>query len=414
MTRPATPVTRRRGGAKGSVIAALVFNASLLMLPFSGAALLRSATAGDLIDYSPTPATIKRTKDAIANEAGRFAAAGGADTRRERWNNLIAREMGEGDIAAARGVALNAYALLGGSDAAKVRRSVRTGDDQGLLEAALPMIEPSFARQRFRAIIARRDENTAFDVLGDPRETAATAQRWLSGEPVDLFLFTLGGVTLPAPDAPLDDVRLGASVVKVAKNNAYLRPAFTQMIEAKLAAATPIDRLRAELANTFQNPDAVVDEGAAAALAFRRARDPAAYAALAEDLRHIGAVARAASPPGAAELLGNASNARDLRRLELLAVATGERAVAVGKRSPQGLVLKSAKGAIHWTDQLVRDLLSVALALAGLLIATHIALSNALRGEWEGGAPKDPAAPISKADAQRRVRADGPQKLEKA
>ncbi|MDX2233642.1 MAG: hypothetical protein NW200_04010 [Hyphomonadaceae bacterium] len=392
----------------GSVIAALVFNACLLMLPFAGAALLKSATAGDLIDYAPTPATIKRTQDALAAEARRFAAAGGADERRQQWNNLVAREMGEGDIAAARGFALNAFVLLGGGDAARMRRQVKPGSgDAGILEAALPFIEPNFARQRFRAVIVRRDDNAAFDVLGDPREIAATSQRWLAGEPVDLFLFTLGGATLPAEGAAPDDVRLGASVIKVAKNGAHLTPAFAAMIETRVASAVPVDRLRAELSSAFQNTDAIVDEGAAAALAFRRAIDPAAYAVLARDLAHIGAAARAASPAGAAILLGQARDARDLRRLELLAVATGERAVAVAKRSPAGLVLDSARGAIRWTEELIGNLVSVGLAVTGLLIATHIAMLNALRGAWEGGGgvPARGAAPLSKAEAQRRARA---------
>ena len=271
MTRPAAPSHRRRGGgaAAGSVIAALVFNASLIMLPFAGASLLRSATAGDLIDFTPTAQTIKRTRAALANEAGRFAPSGGA-ARREEWNNLIAREMGENDVAAARGFALSATALLGPGDAAKVQRMVKPGmGDAGVLEAALPLIEPTFARQRFRAVM-NMSERGGFDVLGDARETANAAQRWLAGEPVDLFLFSLGGATLTTAgiDYAQDNVRLGASVIKVAKNNAKLSPQFVAMIEQELAAALPTERLRAELSATFQNRDAIVDEGAAATLAF--------------------------------------------------------------------------------------------------------------------------------------------------
>lgn len=412
MTRAAAPEPGRGGRPGGSVIAALVFNASLLMLPFAGASLLRSATAPDLIDYTPTPATIQRTEAALANEARRFAAPGGAEAKRAQWNNLIAREMSEGDVAAARGFALNAYALLGGADAGKVRRQATPADsDAALLQSTLPLIEPSFARQRFRAVIGGGEDNAAFDVLGDPRETAATAQRWLAGEPVDLFLFTLGGATLPAAGAPADDVRLGASVIKIAKNGAHLSPAFAALVERKVSAAVPVERLHAELAAAFQNPEVVVDEGAAAALAFRRAVDREAYAALTADLAHIGAAARAASPAGAAQLLAHVRDSRDLRRLELLAVATGERAVAVGKRSPAGLVLNAAKGAIRWSERLIGDLLAVALAAIGALIATHIALLGALRGAWEGGGAPSSAAPtLSKAEAQRRSRED--QKLE--
>lgn len=392
----------RRGDGRDSVIAALVFNAALIGLPFAGASLYRSATVPDVIDYAPTPASVRRTQQALAAEAARFAPAAYAD-RKQAWNDLIAREMAEGDAAAARGFALNAYALLGGGDAAKVRRQVRPGEgDRGLLLAVLPMIEPVHTRQRFRALVG--GGGGAFDNLGDAREIAATAERWLAGEQVDQFFFALGGLTLPAAGAPTDDVRLGAAVLKIAKNGALLSPAFAATMEARVAAAAPPHRLQAELAAAFENRAAIVDEGAAATLAFARARDRDAYAGLARDLAHIGAAARAATPAGAALLLGQVRDTRDLRRLELLAVATGERAVAVAKRSPSGLVLRSAKGAIRWSERLVSDLVSVVLATLGLLIATHLAVMNALRREWEG-APPDPAPhPITKADAQRRAR----------
>ena len=418
MTRPAAPLHPRRGArasgvAASSIIAALVFNASLIMLPFAGASLLRSATAGDLIDFAPTAATIKNTRAALANEAGRFAPSGGT-ARREEWNNLIAREMAENDVAAARGFALSATALLGPGDAAKVQRQMKPGaGDAELLDAALPLIEPTFARQRFRAVM-RMSERGSFDVLGDARETASAAQRWLAGEPVDLFLFALGGATLTSAgiDPLQDDVRLGASVIKVAKNSAKLSPQFTAMIEQELAAAVPTERLRAELAAAFQNREAIVDEGAAATLAFSRAIDRDAYAVLTSDLAHIGATARAASPAGAAQLLTHVRDRRDLQRLELLAVATGERAVAVAKRSPTGLVLNAARGAIRWSEQLVQDLVSVALAALGMVIATHIAMMNALRREWEGSdAPRGETATISKADAQRMAREKPPSPL---
>ena len=412
MTRSAAPSHRRRGSAASSIIAALVFNGALLMLPFAGAALLRSATAPDLIDYTPNEAAMQRTRAALAGEVARFAPSG-AQARREEWNNLIAREMGEGDVAAARGFALSAPALLGPGDSARVRRQVKPGSgDAGVLEAILPMIEPSFARQRFRAVIGRGEERGGFDVLGDARETADTAQRWLAGEEVDLFLFSLGGATLTSAgvDPLRDDVRLGASVIKIAKNSAHLTPGFAALIEREVAAAVPVERLRSELAGAFQNRDAVVDDGAAATLAFSRAIDRTAYAALTIDLAHIGAAARTASPAGAAMLLANATTKRDLRRIELLAAAGGERAVAVAKRTPTGLVLKSARGAIRWSDELVGNLLSVIFAVLGVVIATHAAMMNALRREWEGdGAPRAvPATRLSKAEAQRIARDKAP------
>jgi hypothetical protein len=407
MTRAPSPGRRRAAG--GSVIAALVFNAAALMLPFAGAGFARSFAEADLIDYSPTPAAVRNTRAALSAEAARFVPSG-ADARRQEWNNLIARELAENDIEAARGFALSAFAMLGPSDVSRLRRQMREGadDDEALLTAALPLVDP-YARQRFRALIVRPPSG-GFDVLGDARETAATADRWRAGEPVDMFLFKLGGLTLPAAGALPDDARLGASVIKTAKNGAHLTPQFTARIEAAVAAAAPDARLESELAAAFQNRAAIVDEGEAATLAFRRATDPEAFDALVADLSIIGAAARAASPSGAAMLLAHVRDARDLKRMALLAAAGGERAVAIGKRTPDGLVLNAARGQLRNNPQLFADITSVVLALLGMLIATHIAVLAALRREWEG-APAAPAATpqLSKADAQRRARA--PEKM---
>jgi len=390
-----------------SALTALVFNLSLVALPFMAAALYQTVSSGNLIDYTPTKATKASTLRALNAEASRFGRPG--EDRKLTWNNLIAREMGEGDVAAARGFALIAPALLRGGDAAKIaRQAPATGGDHAYLEAAVPLIEPSYARQRFRSLINAGAGSASFDVLGDANETAASALRWRSGEAVDYMLFALGGATLGAPDAPTDDLRLGASVVKIAKNGARLSPEFAAALDAEVAAAIPAEKLRSELDAVFQNRENIVDEGAAAALAFHRAKEPEAWSRLADDLRLIGAAARATSPLGAAQLLGHARTSRDLERLRLLAEATGERAVAVGKRTPDRLVLKSARGAIRWTDRLISDIGWTLLAALGLLHSTHVAMLGALRREWEGaddggeGAPQ-PAA-MSKAEAVKRAR----------
>jgi hypothetical protein len=299
--------------------------------------------------------------------------------------------------------------MLGGSDAARVRRDMRADtSDEALLTAALPLVDP-YLRPRFRTLIA--GGSRSFDNLGDAAATATLSERWLAGEDVDVFLFKLGGLTLPATDVSgaeatrTENVRLGASTIKIAKTGGHLSAPLAARIEAAVAAAAPDDRLRAELSAAFQNRDAIVDEGEAAASAFRRAADPAALAALQADLAHIGAAARAASPAGAAMLLAHARDGRDLRKVELLAVAGAERAVAIGKRTPEGLVLKAARGQLKQNPQLMTDIVSVVLLLATMLIAANMAVMAALRREWEGDpAPAPITPPLSKAEAQRRAR----------
>jgi hypothetical protein len=408
MTRATSRSRRRRGSVSRTALGALtalVFNLSLFALPFIAAALVQTVSTGDLIDYAPTPATKRATLNALKAEAARFARNG--EDRKLTWNNLIARELGEGDIAAARGFALIAPALLPPGEAAKIQRQAPPGDDRAYLAAAVPLIEPSYARQRFRSVIGS-GENASFDVLGDARETADIAQRWRGGEAIDYMLFALGGATLGATDSPNDDVRLGASVVKIAKNGARLSSEFSAALDAEVAAAIPPEKLRSELDAIFQNRDSIADEGAAAALAFTRARDPEAWSRLSDDLRLIGATARATSPSGAAQLISHARTSRDLERLRLLAEATGERAVAVAKRTPDRLVLKSARGAIRWTDRLVADIGWAVLAVIGLIVSAYAALTGAVRREWEGAAedyaPEPAATSLSKAEAVRRAR----------
>lgn len=405
MTRATARPRRQRGQIARVALTALtglVFNAALISLPVMGAALLQTVCAGDLIDYTPTEATRRDTNKALRIEASRFVRPG--EDRKLTWNNLIARELGEGDIAAARGFALSAPSILRGSDAAKIQRTVpRGGGDQDYLTAALPMVEPSYARQRFRSIIGS-GETSSFDVLGDSREIAATAQRWRAGERVDYVLFALAGATLGATDAAPDDIRLGASVVKVARNGAHMSPEFSAAIDSEVMAAIPPDRLRAELDSIFQNPDAIVDEGAAATLAFTRARVPETWSRLSDDLALIGATARATSPTGAARLVTHARTSEDLKRIRLLADAAGERAVAIGKRTPDRLVLRAARGSIRWTDRLVSDIGWTFLSAIGVLIAAFAALSGALRNEWEGVGHSKTSAGDSKAAAVRRAR----------
>ena len=410
MTRGTARPRRQRGQVARVALTALtglVFNAALIVLPVTGAALLQTVSAGNLIDYTPTEATRRDTNKALRVEASRFVRPG--EDRKLTWNNLIARELGEGDIAAARGFALSAPSILRGSDAAKIQRAVpRGGSDRDYLAAALPLVEPSYARQRFRSIIGS-GETTSFDMLGDSREVAATAQRWRAGERVDYVLFVLAGATLGATDAEPDDIRLGASVVKVARNGAHMSAEFSTAFDSEVMSAVPPDRLRAELDSVFQNPDAVVDEGAAAALAFTRARVPEAWSRLADDLALIGATARVTSPTGAARLISHARSGEDLKRIRLLADAGGERAVAIGKRTPERLVLKAAHGSVRWTDRLVSDIGWTFLSVIGVLITLFAAFSGALRNEWEGDGHITTSARNSKAAAVRRARAgDGP------
>jgi hypothetical protein len=379
----------------------LAFNVSVFAAPLAAASLAALVLTTQLVDYSPTEANKRATEKAVAAETKRFLE--GAGERREAWSRLVLRELDEGDAAAARGFVLSAPVLLSGGDLSKINRTLRPGaDDNDLMYAAAGLLDQTTA-DRFR-FAGRTGIDGVFDVLGDSREVANQARRWLAREPMDAFLFALSGATLAlgAPDPATDDARLGGSIIKIARTSARLPQPFAESLEIKLEAAAPPERLRAELAGVFQSGVTLVDEGAAATLAFSRAIDREAYRVLATDLANVGAIARATSPAGAVQLLRDVDTSEDLVKLRLIAEASRERAVAVSKRSPERLLLKAARGSIAWTPPLVLTLAALALSVAVMCVMLALAFQRTLLRAWTGAGSNKPAR--SKAEAVMRAR----------
>jgi hypothetical protein len=387
-------------------LVALLFNAALLASPFAGASLYETLTTTKLIDYTPQPGSLRSTRAALEKEASRFA--NGWDEPKAALNGLVAKELAEDDAAAARGFMLAAPAILRDREANKVQSHIpANATDQQKIAAALQMLEGPLRGYVERINGPGRGDGGDFAALGDPRELANDARNWLDGAPVDLTVFRLTGLAMAAEEG--DGAQLGASVLRVAKNSARLSAVYLDGLEARLEEAVPLATLRSELAFTFQDPDAIVDEGAAVALAFSRARDVAGWEALREELNVIAQMARRVSPAGAAGLMAQADTKTDLERLALLAAAGGEMTVAIAKRNPDRLVLRSAKGAINWTPSLAGGLLAVTVLIVTMVSSVALALSMALKREWSAQTPQRapqqeaPRTP-TKADAVRRAR----------
>jgi hypothetical protein len=397
-----TTMPRQLKAVASEAALGLVFNASLFAAPFAAASLALALDSNTLIDYSPTEANKRATYRELAREAERFV--DGAENRTQAWSGIVLRELDEGDAAAARGFALLAPSMVAGRDNIKLSRALRPGaDDNDVLLAVGPLLEP-VAQDRFR-FVGRTGVDGSFDLLGDSRELASQARRWINGEPIDTFLFALNGATLAfgSPDPAADDVRLGASVIKIARTSARLPSAFGAAMQDKLDLAAPPFALRGEIESIFRDGgESIADDGAAATLAFSRIVDREAYRGLAADLAEIGAMARATSPAGAVHLLRDADTPEDLAKLRLIAEAGRERAVAIVKRSPERLMLKAARGSFRWSDRIVRDLASMLFVLMGVLLPAFAVVRGALRDEWLGSGARGKT--LSKADAVRAAR----------
>jgi hypothetical protein len=377
-----------RGGGKSGMrrlwqpgtLAALAFNAALFAAPLAAFNLYETTQTTKLLDYTPRQATVRESRRALNAEMARFSRSDPRKGRpRDAWNAWVSQELNENDAVAARGFVLAAPLFLsntgmGRSAEGDIAERLRTGADQ---------LEP-VVRSRFLLVSGSGAGMTSFSALDDPRVVAEHARRWRAGEDVDLFLLRLQGLALTAPEGA--EAQFGASVLSIARTAAVLSVPFDAYMTRQLEAAAPTGILLAEIDAALQASDSMVDPGLAVVQAFQRVRQPEAWAALNHDLNQIAEIARHASPAGGSALLKHADTPVDLERLALVAAAGGEMTVALAKRTPDRLVLKSARGAINWTPRLVIDLAFVAGVLFTLLAAFWAAFSGALRHEWSGAA----------------------------
>jgi hypothetical protein len=370
----------------------LAFNAALLALPFVGHHLYVTMTTQKLIDYAPTIGSLRATRAALEDEASHFSS--GWDTPRQAVEGLIGKELQDTDSSAARGFLLAAPYILRGSDTAKLRGRfpANATESQRMIAAADMLLEGPVHTRAMDAINAGSANSGAYASMSDPREIANDALRWLEGAPVDFTVLRLTGLALTAGDDA--DVRLGASVLRIAKSNAKLSAIYLNGLEARLEVAAPAEKVRSALSDALtQDAAAIVDEGAAVGFAFTRARDEASWTALREELRLIASIARRVSPAGAAGLLAHADAPQDLEKLALLAEAGGDMTAAIAKRNPDRLVLRSAKGAINWTPNLVGGVVALAVVVIALLTSIVATVAGAMGAQRALDRTRAPGAP---------------------
>lgn len=377
--------------AQGAWSAAL-FNVCLALFALASAACFILVARDNLYAYELTPGSQRDVKTRVERLAGELIQMD--FDRRRQWDDLVAMELINGDISAARGFLLSARAMLPQRDAALIDRATRTNANDAEIEvAALDLLTPG-TRSRYESTVpllsrraasgaAQRRDVARFTVLGDARDFELLASAMLADPESDPLQFTMTGLGLGLSGDLSPLAAAGASSLIAASR----RPDFSEDFAAEFAlmreAAAPIERFRSEaIARASEDQDAASYPVAAAA--FRAAINPRPLEALIASLEEIGMMQEATSPAGAALLVTHARSVRDLPRLRLIAQAAGDRATAAAKHLPRdGALPRAARGSLTWTPELAAALALTMLAAIGLAFATFLSVAESVRLLWE-------------------------------
>jgi len=373
----------RRILASGA-LSALLVNACLFLAPFAAANLLHTLADPNVYGYPPTPAARTATRLDVEQIAASLMPEG--VSRRRGWEELVARELREGDPHAARGFVLSARTMLGGGAASRINRTLDDDPTEAEIAAAGAELLSNETRGAFQNAAGWMAQNdaapapAAFLVLGGRRDLARQAEAWMARRDRDHLALTLTAINAAFDEsATSTQVALGASALKDARRAGRLNGALAAQLDALAEAAFPSARLRAALGAAIADPAALSDGGAGVARAFRGAADGAALAPFTDLLDEIGAMTAATSSRGAGRLLAQAHSAHDLPRLRLVAQAGGDRAIAVAKRLTSGRPLaRAAHGTTNWTRALVSDLIACVSIVLGLAAAAFTVFANAI------------------------------------
>lgn len=223
------------------------------------------------------------------------------------------------------------------------------------------------------ADVAESDEtddsprSSSFSMVGDRLDLVRRSQRWINGDSVNSLQIRLSALSLvmESENSPQADMYTNAtSVLKAANRSRRMTPEYFEYLERRLDRAMPNEKafeaVRAALSQVApmsQLEQQVVD-------AYQSVINPDGLERLDRDLKAVARISELTSPTGAVTLLETAKSPEDVRKLQLVAEAGGDRAVALTKQiGPR--VIGLAQIGIKWSLELVLQLM----ALAGISVA---------------------------------------------
>ncbi len=374
-----------------SAFVALVFNTCLFLLPLAAAAAVITVVRDHLYDYEYNDQGARALRSRVERLNADLIQID--FDRRQQWDNLVAGELMDHDIAAARGFLLSGRSMLASRDAGTINgRSHGGANDAEIETASIALLTPG-TRARYQAtvpLLSRRAASGQAQTrpvevappLGDQRDFELLARSTLSDGDADPMQFVLTGLGLGLGGEFTPRMALGATVLLEAARRPDYPTGLSNEISDLIGQAVPVATFRTmALAGARGGAAGAYDNVAAA---FRASVSADRVVAVKEILDSIGAIAEATTPSGAAALLTHASTLRDLPRVKLIALAAGDRAVAAAKRLPRdGQLIASARGELTMTRDLGAALGVILLTFLVLIFITGWEVFLIVRRFWE-------------------------------
>lgn len=413
---------RRRSSLSSGWLQAAIFNGMLLLLPILAANVVSGVFATRDFPQTPRPAALEATRSEIK---ARFASlATSADDRRDYWANLVALQLRERNMPAARGFLLAATEMLDERDREAVIQAAPQAvpfgtQDEQLVGAALLFL-PNDVRVRYETALMppRLDDETGddtltapaqlpvsatepeseenhefnsmrvspigvggFSVLGSFEDLVRNSRDWLAGQPDEAFGLRITALGLMADDLEEPenvDLREAASLLKAADRAGRLRPGFRERLSFDLEQALPLAPLRTRMSEALAVVAPVSEQADALHAAFRETLNVEGLGPLYVDAAQINEIVDATGPVSALAMLEHVDSVTDLRRARLVAEAGGDRAIAL-ESLIGGSILMTARTGIDLSRQDVLEIMGLTAAAMALFWMVMLSMNRYMR-----------------------------------
>lgn len=220
--------------------------------------------------------------------------------------------------------------------------------------------------------------STSFSMVGDRMDLVRRSQRWVNGDQVDTLLLRLIAISLLKAEEPTqaEMYAKATSVIRAASRARRLTSQYSNYLDARVERAMPesqtlqaVSGALSAVAPMSQLEGQVLD-------AYATSINPDGLQRLERDLRAIARLSDLTSPTGAVTLLETADSPEDVRKLQLVAEAGGDRAVALTKQiGPR--IIGLAQIGVKWSLELILQLMALAGIAVALAWTAVSAVSNA-------------------------------------
>lgn len=396
---------RRKRPAPFAWLSAAMFLSLLVLTPLVGARIVSDTFSRHGMDFDVSAGSIAATRDAIDQRFQSLMST--KQDKKETWSRLVGEQVEQGNMKAAHGLLLAAPYMLDAQNSASLLASAKVLDlrgDEAIEKSALKYLNEdvryayeqaiSPLRAMWRAAISSPAENegesetigesedvainsAGLNVLGDERDLALQAAKWVRGQKIDTFAFTLSGIGLSTLG---DSERAGASIVRSADRAGRLNEDYKRHLRRQLFNVAPPERVKRDLTVRFSGALGIAAKGEVVLDIIRADIDERELPVLEEQLQLIYNISQKTSAPATIRLLSYARNDLDLQRAKLLTEAGGDRAIAL-LAIEGAAALTAAQTPIRWTSKL-RVMLTMLIGMGLTLI--WLTLDTAIRSMRRG------------------------------